>query len=962
MTPGLGSERGAVQNPLISYAEEIGWSYLSPDEALNLRRGAGGWLLYPVLHEKLIVLNPGVVDDKNADALIARIESVRCSIEGNFEILKWLRGEHSVHSEDDKRRRNVATVDFDHPANNVFHVTDEWEYTNGQKGNRPDIVFLINGIPVAIAETKSAKYADGIDRAVVQLRRYHEETPELMAAPQVFEATQLLDFYYGVTWNLERKNIFNWKEEEPGNFEAKVKRFFSRERFLKLLQDWIIFFTKDDELRKIILRQHQTRAVEKIVERALDPVKKTGLIWHTQGSGKTFTMITAARRLLENEAFGKPTVLMLVDRNELEGQLSGWITSVLGEGKAEVVQNKKHLRDILRSDYRGLIVSMIHKFEKTDKELCTRDNVFVLVDEAHRSTSGDLGNYLQAALPKATFLGFTGTPIDRIAYGKGTFKVFGKDDPQGYLDKYSIKESIEDGTTLELHYALAPNEIRVPGDMLEKEFFALAETEGISDIEELNRILDRAVTLKAFLKSKDRVHKVAQFVAEHFKTTVEPLGYKAFLVGVDREACALYKKELDRLLPESYSRVVYTSQHNDSPTIAKFKLKEDEEKRVRKAFTKPGENPKILIVTEKLLTGFDAPILYCMYLDKPMRDHALLQAIARVNRPFESEGIKKPAGFVLDFVGIFERLEKALSFDSDVVQSVIKNLDVLKTRFVQMMKEESQPYLVFCRGRMDDKAVERAVEALADKAKRDKFFEFFKALENLYEIISPDPMLRDFMDDYARLCRLYQVIRAAVSPRRGLYLDLMKKTEGIVRERAEALGLCAITHTVKINEATLDALKKKQAPPAAKVMNLARILEELVRTQGDRQPFLIPIGERVETIVKNYDDRQLTTEQALQELEKLLKEYEGAKRRADKSGLSPEAFAVFWLLDRAGAAQAEAVARQTDVLFAERFPHFADNAADLRQLKAELYKLLRPVVGIERMKTMADQIQKVYET
>ncbi|MBI4676253.1 MAG: HsdR family type I site-specific deoxyribonuclease [Elusimicrobia bacterium] len=955
MTPGMGGERTAVQDPVLAYCQEIGWSYLAPDEALSLRRGAGGWLLYPVLREKLIALNPGVVDENNADDIIGRIESVRCNIEGNAEVLKWLRGEHSAQSEGEKRKRNVAVIDFDQPANNVFHVTDEWEYTNGQKGNRADIVFLINGIPVAIAETKSARFADGIDRAVVQLRRYHEETPELMAAPQVFEATQLLDFYYGVTWDLDRKNIFNWKEEEPGNFEAKVKRFFGRERFLKLLRDWIIFFLKDDELKKVVLRQHQSRAVEKVVERALDSVKKTGLIWHTQGSGK----ITAARRLLENRAFGKPTVLMLVDRNELEGQLSGWITSVLGEGKAEVVQTKKHLRELLRTDYRGLVVTMIHKFDKADKDLCARDNIFVLVDEAHRSTSGDLGNYLQAALPRATFIGFTGTPIDKIAYGKGTFKVFGKDDPQGYLDKYPIKESIEDGTTLELHYALAPNEIRVPQETLEEEFFALAETEGISDIEELNHVLDGAVKLKAFLKAKDRVRQVARFVAEHFRQNVEPLGYKAFLVGVDREACALYKTELNKLLPADYSTVVYTSRHNDARLTAQFKLKEDEEKRVRKAFTKPGEKPKILIVTEKLLTGFDAPILYCMYLDKPMRDHTLLQAIARVNRPYEADDIRKPAGLVVDFVGIFERLEKALSFDSDVVQSVIKNLDVLKARFVQMMKAEAPPYLAFCRGRMDDKAVERAVNALAEKARRDEFFGFFKTLETFYEIISPDPMLRDYMDDYARLCRLYQVVRAAVNPRRGLYFDLMKKTELIVRDRARALGFDDLTAVFKINEAALDALKKKQTPPATKIINLARILEGLGQTQGDLQPFLIPIGERAEAIRKSYEDQQMTTEEALKELEALQKEYEGAKRQAQTSGLSPEAFAVFWLLDRADAAKAEAVARQADSLFAERFPHFADNAGDMRQLKAELYKLLRPVVGLERMKGMAEQIIKL---
>jgi type I restriction enzyme, R subunit len=325
-------------------------------------------------------------------------------------------------------------------------------------------------------------------------------------------------------------------------------------------------------------------------------------------------MIKAADLILRNPAFKKPTVIMLVDRNELESQL---FANVAAYGLSpEIARSKQHLRELLRSDYHGLIVSMIHKFDKADADMCTRSNVFLLVDEAHRTTSGDLGNYLVAAIPNATMLGFTGTPIDKIAYGKGTFKVFGKDDEKGYLDKYSIAESIEDGTTLPLNYTLAPNDIRVPREQLEKEFLDLADAQGISDIEELNKILDRAVNLKTFLKADDRVDKVARFVSQHFRENVEPLGYKAFLVGVDREACALYKNALDKYLPSEYSAVVYTSAHNDSQLLAEFKLNENEEKLIRRAFIKRGNQPKILIVTEKLLTGFDAPILYCMYLDK----------------------------------------------------------------------------------------------------------------------------------------------------------------------------------------------------------------------------------------------------------------------------------------------------------------------------------------------------------
>lgn len=954
MTP-LGSERPAVQNPLLRYASEVGWAYLPPDEALNLRRGASGSLLYPTLRDKLILFNPGIVDEKNVDAVIARIEGVRTSIEGNQEVHKWLTGAQTIYLESEKRRLAVALIDYSAPVNNTFHVTDEWAYTNGQKSNRADAVFLINGVPVAVAETKAATRPDGIDEAVIQLRRYQDETPEMMVAPQIFEATHLHAFYYGATWNLDRKGLFNWKDEASETFEARVKSFFSRERFLRLLRDGVVFFTKDDELRKIILRQHQTRAVERVVERALDPHKRTGLVWHTQGSGKTFTMITAARRILEDPAFGKPTVLMLVDRNELEGQLSGWVTNVLGEGKAEVVTSKRHLRQLLRSDYRGLIVSMIHKFDKADKDLCGRSDVFVFIDEAHRSTGGDLGNFLVAALPQATFFGFTGTPIDRIAYGKGTFKVFGQHDPQGYLDKYSIEESIADRTTLPLNYAFAPNDIRVPQEMLEKEFFALAEAEGICDIEELNRILEKAVTLKAFLKSKDRLRKVAAFVAEHFKRNVNPLGYKAFLVGVDRAACALYKKELDRLLPPEWSEVVYTSPHNDDPLTGRYRLDEAAEKRVRKSFAKPGRDPKILIVTEKLLTGYDAPVLYCMYLDKPMRDHALLQAIARVNRPHEGDGLVKRSGLIIDFVGIFERLEKALAFDSPAIQNVVKSLDVLRSAFLEAMRVQAPPYLALCRGQLDDKAVERALGALDDREKREAFFNLIRQLQAWYEILSPDPALRDHIKDYTALCRLFQVLRARLSTRPPLLSDLMRKTELIVRETARTDGLDSLTAPLPIDEKALQALKKKQAPPGVKILNLVKTLAELARTQGAREPFLIPIGERAERILKEFEDRSLATEAALKELESLMGEYHDAKREAAATGLSADAFAVYWELNRIGAPNARGLALKVDAAF-ERLPNFADNASERRQLKAELYRILLEAVGRERMVNLAEQL------
>ncbi|MGH2371736.1 MAG: type I restriction enzyme subunit R domain-containing protein, partial [Chloroflexota bacterium] len=370
----------------------------------------------------------------------------------------------------------------------------------------------------------------------------------------------------------------------------------------------------------------------------------------------------------------------------------------------EVAQSKLDLQRILGADFRGLVVSTIHKVDGVPAGINTRQGVVVLVDEAHRTTGGDLGNYLMGALPNATYIGFTGTPVDRLFRGQGTFKVFGTDDETGYLDKYSIAESIQDGTTVALNYALAPSDLRVDREVLEREFLSLAEAEGLSDPEELNAILDRAVELKEAMKAPSRIDRIAAHVAQHFRENVEPMGFKAFLVAVDREACAFYKEALDRYLPAEYSRAVYSPAHNDSPHLRKHYLNLDEEKRVRTAFTKKDELPKLLIVTEKLLTGYDAPVLYCMYLDKPMRDHVLLQAIARVNRPYDDEdGLVKPYGFVLDFVGIFEKLERALAFDSDVVASVIQNVDVLKDLFAAQMREVAPAYLPLASG-WDDKA------------------------------------------------------------------------------------------------------------------------------------------------------------------------------------------------------------------------------------------------------------------
>ncbi|MGB9876099.1 MAG: type I restriction endonuclease subunit R, partial [bacterium] len=703
---------------------------------------------------------------------------------------------------------------------------------------------------------------------------------------------------------------------------------------------------KDDQLQKVVLRPHQMRAVERALKRCADPQKRRGLIWHTQGSGKTYTMIVLAKRLIEEEVFQNPTVLMLVDRNELETQLFGNLAATMGIEHIEVAKSKKHLRELLSSDTRGLIVSMIHKFEDIPANINTRRNIFVLVDEAHRTTGGDLGNYLMGALPNATYLGFTGTPIDKTAHGQGTFKVFGTDDPKGYLDKYSIAESIQDGTTVPLYYSLAPNELRVDRETLEREFLSLVEAEGVSDIEDLNRILDRAVNLKNMLKNRERVERIAQYVAKHYRETVEPMGFKAFLVGVDREACCLLKESLDKYLPQEYSQVIISPDYNDPPEVARYHLPEEEEKQIRKRFRKPNELPKILIVTEKLLTGYDAPILYCMYLDKPMRDHALLQAIARVNRPYEDEehNRHKPGGFVLDFVGIFENLERALAFDSRDVSGVIEDLNVLKERFQKQINYGRSEYLPLLAGKQPDKAADSALQAFVDEEKRQDFYSYFTELQDLYEIISPDPFLREYLEDYQKLADLYALLCAAFEAGVPTNRDLARKTAQLVQEHTKGGAIHQALEVFEITPKTLEQIAQRHQPETVRIFNLLNSILMKVEEEGGKKPFIIPIGERAEQIVEAFKKRQMSTQETLFQLEEQIRQINEGEQEAAQSNLSPEGFFISWILKEEGieAERCNFVASLMEKIF-ENYPHWKHSEKQALAVRQSLYKYLNQI-------------------
>jgi len=954
------SEAGTVQFPMVKHAAEIGWTALKPEIAKQKRGGEAGMLLRDELEAKLSEFNPWLSADA-VRSIIETLEAIPATVDGNREMLMWLRGERGWYDEAEKRHRRVQLLDFEHTNANVFHVSWEWALKPpARKGNRADVMFCVNGVPVCIVEHKNPKDGDAIERGIKQLRRYEIETPELIGAPQIFNVTHLLDYWYGVTWNATRREMARWKQRPDEVYRFAVQAFFERTDFLRTLQHWILFYVQDSETRKSILRQHQRIAIDKIVVRCADPAKTRGLVWHTQGSGKTFTLLTAAKLILEQkERFQNGTVILVVDRIELEGQLKGWVERVLGEMQNQDIAIKRvgtkaELQELLDADFRGLIIAMIHKFEAIRKDSSIRDNIFVFIDEAHRSVAKDLGTYLMASVPNSTIIGFTGTPIAETEQGKGTFKIFGAEDETGYLDKYPIKESIADETTLPIKHVLAPSEMAVPVDRLDKEFFELAAAEGVTDIEELNKVLDRAVGLRTFLKADDRVAKVAAFIAEHFKENVVPLGYKAFVVAVDREACAKYKQALDKLLPPEWTVPVYTENAADvvdRPLVAELQLSEQREEDVRLLFKKADKDPKILIVTDKLLTGYDAPLLYCLYLDKPMRDHVLLQAVARVNRPYvDKEGVQKRIGLIVDFVGVLRELKKALQFDSADIDGVIEDLDLLLHDFLDKIAKAKADYLDAGEGGDADERLERLVYGrFLEPEPRKAFFEAYKDIENLWEILSPAKELVDHIGTFKRLAQLYATVRNAYAEKIGFVADLAYKTRQLVEQNAMQDGLGRLTKSVTFDVKTLEALKSEKGSDEGKVFNLVRGLQKEIDDNADAAPVLQPLKDRAERILKDLENRNTTGLAAMDLLAALAAEKDAAARAAKDTGLNAKAFAAFWALRgnaalKSGGIDPLELAKEIEKMLA-RFSNAKVNADEQRQLRASLY---RPLITLPK--------------
>lgn len=933
------SEKKDVQDRVIDYLQAIGWEYIPPADLQRLR----GFdikepFLLDIFQNKLKELNKGIITNENIGDVIRRLKIIPSTFKGNEEFLEYLRGKKTVYVKAEKRERNIKLVDFENPENNHFSFTKEFWFEDIEK-RRLDIVLFINGIPIIDFELKSPTILEAEEEAFEQVKIYNDNLPELFKYLQFYAVSEGLRLFYGPTWKYESKTFYRWKTESGFNFEKLVKTFFDREEVLKTLQSFIVFMTIDEELQKYIFKQHQRRTIRKIIKRVLEEKdKKKGLIWHTQGAYKTLTMIVTADELRKMSELENPTILVVVDRIELESQIhQNFISFGFSEKILKRAESKQHLKELLKNDFRGLIITTIHKFEGMPKDVNVRDNIIVLIDEAHRSQEGDLGNYMRASLPNAFYFGFTGTPIDKTKVGRGTFVAFGYPPDEPYLDKYTIDESIEDGTTVPLYYTLAKTELHVDKETLEEEFFKVVEEEGIVSLEGVNKIIERSEKLKAILKSYDRIDKIAKHIAEHYRSYIEPLGFKAFIVAVDREGCALYKEAIDKYLPPEYTKVVYTSDYKDSELLKKYHITDEEEKRIRKDFKSPDKLPKILIVTEKLLTGYDAPVLYAMYLDKPLKDHTLLQAIARVNRPYEN----KNCGLIVDYIGIFENLQRALAFYSKDIEAGLIDFERLKERFKELM-DKADRILNEIDLSDEKKRISNIVDYFFDENKRQNYFKLFKQIQEIYEILSPDAFLYEYIKKYKLLVQIYEVIHQTYNPeaeRKKIRRDILRKTESLIKEHVELQNIVDSLPLYEINKDIAITIKQDKISERVKIASLYKSLRVYIEKNKKIMPYLISFAEKIEEIITQLKERQKSVELALEELTKMAKEIAEAESEQKNSGLSKEEFSHFWVLRKFDVEKAKEKSKEISELFRVH-ENWLYNEDEERILRRKLYKAL----------------------
>ena len=936
------------------YQESYGakWIYKSPQE---LNRSVNEVLLENNLKKALISLNPEIKSNPDyADEVIYKLRAILITVNqkglvrANEEFFKWIKGDKTMPFGSNNRHVPVKLIDFDNLSNNEYIITNQFRIHH-RETKIPDIVMFINGIPVVVGEAKtpirpSVSWLDGAH----EIHDIYENAVPQLFVPNILSfATEGKELYYGAVrtplefwspWRIESNDDELVKSLGLSGVGNELGDLLKPARLLDLLQNFSIFATNNKKQKiKIIARFQQYEGANKIVERVKEGKVKKGLIWHFQGSGKSFLMVYAAQKLRREKDLKSPTVIVLVDRTDLDTQITGTFSDS-EIANVETTDSINDLQTLLERDTRKIIISMIFKFRDAKPNMNTRDNIIVLVDEAHRTQEGDLGRQMRAALPNAFLFGLTGTPVNKA--DKNTFWAFGaEEDKGGYLSRYTFHDSIRDNATLPLHFEPRLIDIHLDKEIIDKATAEFKEDKGLSD-EEADLLMKKSARMSEFLKSPERVSKIVEDIATHYKEKVAPHGFKAMIVTPDRHACVQYKEELDKYLPKEASKVVISTTANDDLDFKqKWGIDKSQQEKIVEEFNDKTSELKFIIVTAKLLTGFDAPILQTMYLDKSLKDHTLLQAVCRANRLYKN----KNYGRIVDYYGVFDDVANALHFDEESVKNVITNLSALRDKLPQAMKDATSHFEGVDRSLEGFEGLEAAQNAINSDEKKDNFARDYKYLSKLWESLSPDKVLDIYQQDYKWLSQVFESVKpAADNIGKLLWFSLGAETTKLIHDNIH------VGDIHDLDEYILDADVIENVfnnPDPKKIKQLDKeLIKRFKKHSGD--PKFIELSERLEALRTKAEQGLITSIEFVKELCKIAKDTLQAEKESEQEiqERSPKAALTDLFLELKTDKTPAVVGRIVDdidsIVRIVRFPGWQTTSSGEREVQQSLRKIL----------------------
>ena len=916
-------EKKLIEDWVIEKLKERGWDYVEA-EKLN-RLSFDEPLLIEIFKRKIKEINKDVeLTESDLKAVINKLKYSSTNQNGHKEILRYFKYGVPIKTEKEKIVKEIQIFDYKNFENNNFIVTNQFRFS-GRENIRLDILLFVNGVPLVNIECKNP-YTDKRNYydAYKQIKRYEKIAPELYKYIQIgIGFAEVVKYFPIVPW-LDDVNQAIWKWEGYEEDEA-IFEMLKPETLLDILKNFIFIREFKGEMTKVIARYMQYRATNKIYQRVMDNLngktnKNKGLIWHWQGSGKTLTMIFSAYKLYFE--LGKPTIFFIVDRKDLEKQFDDELKALdLGKLDYEKIESINALSEVLTyEDYkgkRGSFLTLIHKFNLDEEfilgelekkgEIKERKDIICFLDEVHRTQYGKLALKMRNVLKNAFFFGFTGTPISYI--DRNTYKEFGYiDEKEFYLDKYFIDEAEKDGFIVPLIYELRKEKIRLKDEDLEW-YLEQIDVEDISDEAEL-KVLKEEVKrkineIKLFLENPKEIEEICQDLATHFKENFDGK-YKGLIVTGSRKACVRYKRILDKYLPPEYTELVMTFTQNDEEEIEeyrkelinRFQINDTDEiiLKIREKFEKE-ENPKLLIVTEMLITGFDEPKLGVLYLHKLLKNHRLLQTIARVNRPY----LEKVAGLIVDYVGIFKYLRKAfkvyLDEDVRVIEKKIINKEDAFDEFIKNFEEIKKIFegikMDFEKSSFDD-----ALKILKKEEVGDKFITLYKNLRKWYEILAPDEKMIHYLKDYKWLTAIYEYYKKLIRPEidESKLEKYFQRTINLIHDLIEVLEIRKRTPAL-LDLNYIKSLKEANLTKEQKTIGIIYALRYICIINR-RNPIYKSIAEKVKELIKRWQEDQISIDELDFEVNQLLDYLDEKEEEKQKTSLNEIEFGIKLILEK----------------------------------------------------------------